>query len=76
LSFGGYGLALAALALVVFGAYDSYPIRSFMADLFSVDLCLLGRQRVCVYAVEDLCQSVGGKLRCTAGGRSKSIGGG
>jgi len=26
-SFGGYGLALAALALVVFGAYDSYPKR-------------------------------------------------
>jgi len=25
--FGGYGLALAALALVVFGAYDSYPIK-------------------------------------------------
>jgi len=25
-SFGDYGLALAALALVVFGAYDSYPI--------------------------------------------------
>jgi len=24
-SFGGYGLALAALALVVFSAYDSYP---------------------------------------------------
>jgi len=24
-SFGGYALALAALALVVFGAYDSYP---------------------------------------------------
>jgi len=24
-SFGGYGLALAALALLVFGAYDSYP---------------------------------------------------
>jgi len=24
-SFGGYGLALAALALVVFDAYDSYP---------------------------------------------------
>jgi len=24
-SFGGYGLALAALALVVSGAYDSYP---------------------------------------------------
>jgi len=25
LAFGGYGLALAALALVVFGAYVSYP---------------------------------------------------
>jgi len=24
-SFGGYGLALAALLLLVFGAYDSYP---------------------------------------------------
>jgi len=24
-SFGGYGLALAALALVIFGADDSYP---------------------------------------------------
>jgi len=29
-SFGGYGLALAALALVVFGAYDSYPFCSFL----------------------------------------------
>jgi len=27
-SFGGYGLALAALALVVYGAYDSYPTKS------------------------------------------------
>jgi len=26
LRFGGYGLALAALALVVFGVYDSYPV--------------------------------------------------
>jgi len=25
ISFGGYGLALVALTLVVFGAYDSYP---------------------------------------------------
>jgi len=25
-SFCGYGLALAALALVLFGAYDSYPL--------------------------------------------------
>jgi len=27
-SFGGNGLALAALALVVFGSYDSYPVLS------------------------------------------------
>jgi len=26
--FGGYGLALAALALVVFGANDSYPPKT------------------------------------------------
>jgi len=31
-SFGGYGLALAALALVVFGAYDSYPKSSGIGD--------------------------------------------
>jgi len=30
-SFGGYGLALAALALVVFGAYDSYPKKYLVA---------------------------------------------
>ena len=29
-SFGGYELALAALALVVFGAYDSYPTQRFV----------------------------------------------
>jgi len=29
--FRGYGLALAALALVVFGAYDSYPSYSINA---------------------------------------------
>jgi len=29
-SFGGYGLAVAALALVVFGAYDSYPTLAVM----------------------------------------------
>jgi len=33
-SFGGYVLALAALALVVFGADDSYPI--FTIKFFSV----------------------------------------
>jgi len=27
-SFGGYGLALAALALVLFSAYDSYPTKT------------------------------------------------
>jgi len=32
--FGGYGLALAALALVLFGAYDSYPwSKPFMFHL-------------------------------------------
>jgi len=34
-SFGGYGLALAALALVLFGAYDSYPIFSLFIFGFS-----------------------------------------
>jgi len=29
-SFGGHGLALAALALVVFGAYDSYPSEKML----------------------------------------------
>jgi len=34
-SFGGYGLALAALALVLFGAYDSYPLPlKILLDLF------------------------------------------
>jgi len=30
--FGGYGLALAALALVVFGAFDSYPFCLFQYE--------------------------------------------
>jgi len=38
-SFGGYGLALAALALVVFGAYDSYlkinPQKAWTIDHYS-----------------------------------------
>jgi len=29
-SFGGYGLALAALALVVFGAYDSQQVWDYL----------------------------------------------
>jgi len=32
-SFGGYGLALAAMALVVFGAYDSDPQWGFALRL-------------------------------------------
>jgi len=32
---GGYGLALAALALVVFGAYDSYLVEPHFADTMS-----------------------------------------
>jgi len=36
-SFGVYGLALAALALVLFGAYDSYPtfpeMRAFLVAM-------------------------------------------
>jgi len=31
-SFGGYGLALAALALVFFGAYDSYPTDAIVKE--------------------------------------------
>jgi len=38
-SFGGYGLALAALALVVFGAYDSYP--TMLNDLMNESAPLL-----------------------------------
>jgi len=39
-SFGGYGLALAALALVVFGAYDSYPFRTCVLN-FPALVCLI-----------------------------------
>jgi len=34
-SFGGYGLALAALALEVFGAYDSYPLKHAFCFTFA-----------------------------------------
>jgi len=33
-SFGGYGLAIAAMALVVFGAYNSCPKISFVVPNF------------------------------------------
>jgi len=39
-SFGGYGLALAALALVLFGAYDSYP--KILDYLVSIEGCSFG----------------------------------
>jgi len=48
-SFGGYGLALAALALVGFGAYDRYPIISCSTYVIVVDKassCLLLRKKV------------------------------
>jgi len=65
-SFGGYGLALAALALVVFGDYDSYPALiisgrvSFnfcgVIDLSSGSTkCLAGREQ----HLADLCRIVG-----------------
>jgi len=40
-SFGGYGLALAALALAVFGAYDSYPY--------------LANEKLNIFLNEDVC---------------------
>jgi len=45
-SFGGYGLALAALAFVVFGAYDSYPklstcFRKFILVLDNVRIFVI-----------------------------------
>jgi len=35
-SFGGCGLALAAMVLVVFGAYDSYPNLGILPEWFFV----------------------------------------
>jgi len=43
-SFGGYGLALAALVLVVFGAYDSYPsISKVRLDELDRRICVGNR---------------------------------
>jgi len=38
----GYGLALAALALVVFGAYDSYPFATFLVWRLRIGACGVG----------------------------------
>jgi len=44
-SFGGYGFALAALALEVFGAYDSYPNQKcFLAKIFVSQSLFLKRK--------------------------------
>jgi len=40
LSFGGYRLALAALALVVFGAYDSYPPMLCSLQVYVFSKCV------------------------------------
>ena len=48
--FGGYGLALAALAFVVFGAYDSYPVQArdgiIKKSLFVFYSVMLGKVRL------------------------------
>jgi len=51
-SFGGYGLALAALALVVFGAYDSYPLVGVSPS------APLGLSGVGTYKADCVCQRV------------------
>jgi len=57
-SFGGYGLALAALALVVFGAYDRYPNSFTHRPTLDFVRCYLGQEKVHhvadVLGVEDL----------------------
>jgi len=44
-SFGGYGLALAALARVVFGAYDSYPTLTGENDSRKEGIIILKKLR-------------------------------
>jgi len=49
-SFGGYGLARAALALVVFGAYDSYPSVTILIpgrlELFDPSITFFFRKNI------------------------------
>jgi len=40
-SFGGYGLALAALALVVFGAIECPPNLGMLMKIFTIDRVIL-----------------------------------
>jgi len=82
-SFGSYGLALAALALVVFGAYDSYPISPLLKLRFKNRMgffqLTLGRSsfgRVLQSTIElsncntaaDSLESGAGTLHCGGGG--------
>jgi len=64
-SFGGYGLALAALALVVFGAYDSYPRKTHLQTR---------RLRKCKIFPDDQCIEVT-DFPVFAGGYRKGWGG-
>jgi len=47
-SFGGYGLALAALALVVFGAYDSYPNMGYFFPKICLGFGIMYLQKSCL----------------------------
>jgi len=53
-SFGGYGLALAALALVVFGATECPPFRFTMTNQKEKKSSLLTFQNYCICLVKML----------------------
>jgi len=59
-SFGGYGLALAALALVVFGAYNSYPILPREKG-FPYDFKEIWKSKRILYSVNQIFK----KEKCT-----------
>jgi len=52
-SFCGYGLALAALALVVFGAYDSYPKTFSVFQIVTIFLNKVNSCRFRIYSREN-----------------------
>jgi len=51
-SFGGYGLALAELALVVFGAYDSYPTGTITKNKTCTSTAKIDTDILCTSKVE------------------------
>jgi len=66
-SFCGYGLALAALALVLFGAYDSYPTEcftTFKAKISLTNLCQRGVFLYGVGAVDEWDMNANGHDKC------------